>query len=73
MSMPVNCLFDNSAITFTVCSSSPYDVEMVWGIDVWFKRKFRKSKYGSLVSVGVLLSGVNGGDPPVLEGIQLQH
>ena len=50
----------------TVCSSSPYEVVRVCGIVDWFKRKLRKSRYGSFVLVGVLLSGVKGGDPPVL-------
>ena len=49
-----------------LCSSSPYDVLMTWGIVVWFKINCTQVRYGSLVSVGVAWSGMNGGFPPVL-------
>jgi hypothetical protein len=41
-------------------------VLIVCGIVDWFRMKWSQSRYGSFVSLVVMLSGINGGEPPVL-------
>ena len=51
----------------TVCSSSPYEELIVCGIVACLKMKCNQSRYGSLEFVFVAESGLNGGEPPVLD------
>lgn len=43
------------------CSSSPYEVEMTWGMDFCSRSQFTQVRYGSLVFSGVEGLGMKGG------------
>lgn len=57
-----NCLHTRSAYERgTLCSSSPYEVEMTLGIDLWSRSQFTQARYGSFVLSGVEALGLKGG------------